>query len=30
MDSQISNLITHDDMIRLQNWVLQNLQVQNM
>ncbi len=22
MDSQISNLITHDNMIHLQNWVL--------
>ncbi len=30
MDSQISNLITHDNMIHLQNWVLWNLQVQNM
>jgi hypothetical protein len=30
MDLQISNLITQDNMICLQNWVLSNPQVQNM
>jgi hypothetical protein len=30
MDSQISNLITHDNMICSQNWDLQSSQVQNL